>query len=169
MDKYRYQSKRMEAVRIKELNDYKRKIAQREKELAEGKVDNAHNKPIQKTTAWSDKLETKERKIDRRVKKQRKREYLKKLKAGEIIPDNNQKKDTSDENSNQSKKRKDISDDEASEENDGDDDVDVDDDDVDDDEWEELQREERLAKKVKKGKMNKKEFDKQVGNRFADL
>ncbi|ORX63886.1 DEAD-domain-containing protein [Basidiobolus meristosporus CBS 931.73] len=84
-----------------------------------------------KKQAWSDKQEAKDRRAERRLKKDKKREYLNQKAIEAAI---------------QLGKKRDASDDED-----------------DDDEWESLQREERLAKKVKKGKMKQSEFEKEVG------
>lgn len=77
-----------------------------------------------RSSAWSNKTEAKERKLDRRLKKDRKKDYL---------------------------KRK--------QENDDDDD-----DDDDKDDWDELAKEERLAKKMRKGKITRQDFDTMMGD-----
>ncbi|KAF9438704.1 ATP-dependent rRNA helicase spb4 [Entomortierella beljakovae] len=148
MDKYKYQDKQKEAVRIKKLAEYKAKQAQKEKEAAlKGEQNDKKRKQIHKTSAWSEKQEAKERKVDRQLKKQRKKEYLKRVANGEIKPgekDSQNKDDGSDEDKKEE-------------------------DEDEEDSWEALAKEERLAKKVKKGKMSAKEFDKEVGNMFGDL
>ncbi|KAI7825973.1 P-loop containing nucleoside triphosphate hydrolase protein [Gamsiella multidivaricata] len=130
---YKYQDKQKEAVRVKKLAEYKAKQAEKERKAAEqGGQNDKKRKQIHKTSAWSEKQEAKERKVDRQLKKQRKREYLKRV-ANEV------------------------------------EDEDMDGDEDEEDSWEALAREERLAKKVKKGKLSAKEFDKQVGNMFGEL
>ena len=160
MDKYKYQDKQKEAVRVKKLAEYKAKQEQKAKEAAlNGGNNDKKRKPINKASAWSEKQEAKERKMDRQLKKQRKRDYLKRvangeIKAGEGKDDEGDDDDEEDEKEDTKDKKTDMS---------GDEDED------DEDSWEALAREERLAKKVKKGKLSSKEFDKEVGNMFADL
>ncbi|KAF9995018.1 ATP-dependent rRNA helicase spb4 [Entomortierella chlamydospora] len=152
MDKYKYQDKQKEAVRVKKLAEYKAKQAEKEKQAALNGENDKKRKQIHKSSAWSEKQEAKERKLDRQLKKQRKREYLKRVANGEI-------KEGDKSNGNK-------------DEDDGDDSDEGDADKEDEDEedsWEALAKEERLAKKVKKGKMSAKEFDKEVGNMFSDL
>ncbi|KAG0365418.1 ATP-dependent rRNA helicase spb4 [Gamsiella multidivaricata] len=152
MDKYKYQDKQKEAVRVKKLAEYKAKQAEKERKAAEqGGQNDKKRKQIHKTSAWSEKQEAKERKVDRQLKKQRKREYLKRVANGEI----KEGEDEADKDTD--KKEPEVED----EDMDGDEDE--------EDSWEALAREERLAKKVKKGKLSAKEFDKQVGNMFGEL
>ncbi|KAF8961346.1 ATP-dependent rRNA helicase spb4 [Entomortierella lignicola] len=156
MDKYKYQDKQKEAVRVKKLAEYKAKQAEKEKELAlNGDQNDKKRKQIHKSSAWSEKQEAKERKLDRQLKKQRKREYLKRVANGEIKEGDNKK---------ESKEDNDDDDDDDSN-NEGEDANEEDE----EDSWEALAKEERLAKKVKKGKLSSKEFDKEVGNMFGDL
>lgn len=162
MDKYKYQDKQKEAVRVKKLAEYKAKQAEKEKQAAlNGQTKDKKRKPINKASAWSEKQEAKERKLERQVKKQRKRDYLKRVANGEIkagegaAEGEDGDEDDEDEEEGESKKSsggKHELDDEDEE-----------------DSWEALALEERLAKKVKKGKLTSKDFDKQVGNMFADL
>ncbi|KAF9371192.1 ATP-dependent rRNA helicase spb4 [Podila verticillata] len=162
MDKYKYQDKQKEAVRVKKLADYKAKQAEKEKQAALNGGDNSKKrKPINKASAWSEKVEARERKLERQLKKQRKRDYLKRKANGEI-PEGDDTKDGEDEDDNSGEEDGDEDESEAKNNNKKDEDEDEDD-------WEELQNEERLAKKVKKGKMTSRDFDKQVGNMFADL
>ncbi|RKP10546.1 P-loop containing nucleoside triphosphate hydrolase protein [Thamnocephalis sphaerospora] len=101
----------------------------------------AHKK---RKEAWSDARDARDRRRERREKRERKRTYLEQKKAEEIdklIAAARQ------ENEN------------------GGGDGDGNDDDADD--WAELQREERLAKKLKKGKITKDEFERELG--FDDL
>ncbi|KAF9096766.1 ATP-dependent rRNA helicase spb4 [Mortierella sp. AD031] len=163
MDKYKYLDKQKEAVRVKKLAEYKIKQEQKEKEAAlKGGNNDKKRKPINKASAWSEKQEAKERKMDRQLKKQRKRDYLKRLANGEIKEgegkaDQGNDDDDEDEDEDDEKDSKDTNS------------TPVDEDEDDEDSWEALAREERLAKKVKKGKLSSKEFDKEVGNMFADL
>ncbi|KAK3841429.1 MAG: P-loop containing nucleoside triphosphate hydrolase protein [Linnemannia gamsii] len=158
MDKYKYQDKQKEAVRVKKLADYKAKQEQKEKEAAlNGGKNDKKRKPINKASSWSEKVEAKERKMDRQLKKQRKRDYLKRLANGEIKAGEGDDAEGDDG---------DDDDDEADEKMES---KDKKDEDEDEDTWEDLAREERLAKKVKKGKLSSKDFDKEVGNLFADL
>jgi len=165
MDKYKYQDKQKEAVRVKKLAEYKAKQEQKEKEAAlnGGNNNDKKRKPINKASAWSEKQEAKERKMDRQLKKQRKRDYLKRLANGEIKEGEGKKagdnEDDDDDDEKGEKENKDKKMDLGSDD-DGEDE---------EDSWEALAREERLAKKVKKGKLSSKEFDKEVGNMFADL
>ncbi|KAF9212186.1 ATP-dependent rRNA helicase spb4 [Podila verticillata] len=162
MDKYKYQDKQKEAVRVKKLADYKAKQAEKEKQAALNGGDNSKKrKPINKASAWSEKVEARERKMERQLKKQRKRDYLKRKANGEI-PEGDDTKDGEDEDDNSGEEDGDEDESEAKNNNNKDEDEDEDD-------WEELQNEERLAKKVKKGKMTSRDFEKQVGNMFADL
>ncbi|KAG0199046.1 ATP-dependent rRNA helicase spb4 [Mortierella sp. GBA30] len=165
MDKYKYQDKQKEAVRVKKLAEYKAKQAEKEKQAAlnGGQNNDKKRKAINKASAWSEKQEAKERKLERQLKKQRKRDYLKRVASGEIKEGDGKAKDgeneeDEDEDEDNSKKASGSS---------GSKDEDEDEDE--EDSWEALAREERLAKKVKKGKMSSKDFDKQVGNMFADL
>ncbi|KAF9110220.1 ATP-dependent rRNA helicase spb4 [Mortierella sp. AM989] len=156
MDKYKYQDKQKEAVRVKKLNEYKAKQAEKEKQAAlNGDQNDKKRKQIHRTSAWSEKQEAKERKLDRQLKKQRKREYLKRVANGEI-----KEGDKSGGN-----KEDDDDDDSGSDEED----AGKKDEEDEEDSWEALAKEERLAKKVKKGKLSAKEFDKEVGNMFGDL
>ncbi|KAF9335555.1 ATP-dependent rRNA helicase spb4 [Podila minutissima] len=159
MDKYKYQDKQKEAVRVKKLAEHKAKQAEKEKQAALN-GDSKKRKPINKASAWSEKQEAKERKLERQLKKQRKRDYLKRKANGEI-PEGDDAKDGEGEDDN--------SDDEDGDEDESGSKDNNKDDREDEDDWEELQNEERLAKKVKKGKMSSRDFDKQVGNMFADL
>ncbi|KAF9343112.1 ATP-dependent rRNA helicase spb4 [Mortierella sp. AD094] len=155
MDKYKYLDKQKEAVRVKKLAEYKAKQAEKEKQAALNGENDKKRKQIHKSSAWSEKQEAKERKLDRQLKKQRKREYLKRVANGEI------------KEGDKSEGNKDDDD-----EDDGDDSDEGDankEDEEDEDSWEALAKEERLAKKVKKGKLSAKEFDKEVGNMFSDL
>ncbi|KAK3809457.1 MAG: P-loop containing nucleoside triphosphate hydrolase protein [Benniella sp.] len=161
MDKYKYQDKQKEAVRVKKLAEHKAKQAEKEKQAAlAGHGQQDKKRKISKTSAWSDKQEAKERKVERQLKKQRKREYLKRVANGEIKEgegkggskngpesDDDSDEDEDDKGKKTGKSRME----------------------VDDDDEEELAREERLAKKVRKGKLSEREFDKQVGNMFSDL
>lgn len=146
---------------MKKLAEYKAKQEQKEKEAAlKGGNNDKKRKAINKASAWSEKQEAKERKMDRQLKKQRKRDYLKRVANGEIKAgegkdgEGDDDDDEEDEKEDTKDKKTDMS---------GDEDED------DEDSWEALAREERLAKKVKKGKLSSKEFDKEVGNMFADL
>ncbi|KAF9174523.1 ATP-dependent rRNA helicase spb4 [Mortierella sp. AD011] len=152
MDKYKYQDKQKEAVRVKKLAEYKAKQAEKEKQAALNGENDKKRKQIHKSSAWSEKQEAKERKLDRQLKKQRKREYLKRVANGEI-------KEGDKSNSNKDEDNGDDSDEGNANREDEDE----------EDSWEALAKEERLAKKVKKGKMSAKEFDKEVGNMFGDL
>ncbi|SAM01604.1 hypothetical protein [Absidia glauca] len=113
-DTYAYGDKNKELKRQRELKEFaaKPKKPAFEKDL----------KP-KKSSAWSNKTEAKERKLDRRLKKDRKKDYLKR------------KQDNDD-----------------------------DDDDNDGDDWDELAKEERLAKKMRKGKISRQDFDTMMGD-----
>ncbi|KAF8929461.1 ATP-dependent rRNA helicase spb4 [Dissophora ornata] len=161
MDKYKYQDKQKEVVRVKKLTEYKAKQAEKEKQAAlSGGQNDKKRKQIHKTSAWSEKQEAKDRKFDRQLKKQRKREYLKRVANGEVKEGEKNEDgeggegDDSDEEGDTKKGDDKDEDVEAEEEEDS---------------WEALAREERLAKKVKKGKLSAREFDKEVGNMFGDL
>lgn len=80
-----------------------------------------------KAKAWSEQVDAKERKADRKLKKERKREFLKRQREQEKQPKQPQE-----------------------------------DDDDDEDDWDELAQEERMAKKLKRGKINQMEFDETV-------
>ncbi|KAF9582874.1 ATP-dependent rRNA helicase spb4 [Lunasporangiospora selenospora] len=149
MDKYKYQDKQKEVVRVKKLEAYKAKQAEREKErLAKDGGGGQGDKKRKKTAAWSAQTDAKERKMERQLKKLRKRDYLKRLAAGEVTDE-------------KSKKSKDGKQSDSDDESDGEGNE--------EESWEDLQKEERLAKKVKKGKLSSRDFDKQVGNAFSDL
>ena len=77
--------------------------------------------------AWSEKTDAKDRKVERKLKKERKREFLKRQRE---------------EQANKGKLEHE--------------------DDDDDDDWDDLAKEERMAKKLKKGKINQMEFDESV-------
>ncbi|KAG0221228.1 P-loop containing nucleoside triphosphate hydrolase protein [Mortierella sp. GBAus27b] len=156
MDKYKYQDKQKEAVRVKKLAEHKAKQAEKEKQAAQDGGNRDKKRKISKTSAWSEKQEAKERKIERQLKKQRKRDYLKRVANGEIKEGEGKKNDGKDSPESED------SDDERG----GKSKMEVDDD---EESWEELAREERLAKKVRKGRMSAREFDKEVGNMFSDL
>ena len=85
---------------------------------------------FQRAVAWSNKVEAKERKVERKLKKDRKKEFLKRQR------------------------------DEPEGGKDDDDDV---------DDWDDLAAEERLAKKVRKGKMSQRDFDAVTSSGFDDL
>ncbi|KAI1311607.1 ATP-dependent rRNA helicase spb4 [Mortierella claussenii] len=158
MDKYKYQDKQKEAVRVKKLAEYKAKQAEKEKLAAEsGNANDKKRKQVHKSSAWSEKQEAKDRKLDRQLKKQRKRDYLKRVANGEIKE--GEKKDAEGEDDDEE------GDDDNQDTKKGKMDVDEDE----EDSWEALAKEERLAKKVKKGKLSAREFDKEVGNMFGDL
>jgi ATP-dependent RNA helicase DDX55/SPB4 len=159
MDKYKYQDKQKEAVRVKKLAEYKAKLEQKEKEGALNGGNDKKRKPINKASAWSEKQEAKERKMDRQLKKQRKRDYLKRLANGEIKAGEGKDAEEDDDDDEEDEKK------ESKDKKMADLEDDVDDEHT----WEDLAREERLAKKVKKGKLSSKDFDKEVGNMFADL
>ncbi|KAG0263014.1 ATP-dependent rRNA helicase spb4, partial [Mortierella polycephala] len=99
MDKYKFQDKQKEAVRVKKLAEYKAKQAEKEKQAALNGGDKKR-KQIHKSTAWSEKMEAKERKVERQLKKQRKREYLKRVANGEIKPGQEESQDADDKDDN---------------------------------------------------------------------
>lgn len=166
MDKYKYQDKQKEVVRVKKLEAHKLKQAEKEKEIAlNGGQNSKKRKPINKASSWSEKQEAKERKLDRQLKKQRKRDYLKRKAAGEIVEDEDHEGDDDEddddnegeEDGKNTKENKNVEEEKAEVSED------------DEADWDELAQEERLAKKMKKGKISKRDFEKQVGNMFADL
>ncbi|KAI9498245.1 P-loop containing nucleoside triphosphate hydrolase protein [Zychaea mexicana] len=106
-DKYKYLDKNREAKR-------QREAAKPQKQQPA--------KPKKSNEAWSAKRDAKARKVDRRTKKDRKKEFLKKRTHEE-------KEQAEDDN------------------DDGEDD------------WNELAREERMAKRVKRGRMDQNKFD----------
>ncbi|KAF9957584.1 ATP-dependent rRNA helicase spb4 [Mortierella alpina] len=163
MDKYKYQDKQKEAVRVKKLAEYRAKQAEKEKQAAlNGQTKDKKRKPISKASAWSEKQEAKERKLERQVKKQRKRDYLKRVANGEIKAGEG----GGDEGEGEEEDGEGEDEDETKKSSGGKHELEDDDE---EDSWEALALEERLAKKVKKGKLTSKDFDKQVGNMFADL
>ena len=87
--------------------------------------------------AWSNKVAKKEEKEKRKLKKENKRKWLKEQQKSAEATNNDKKRSRG-----------------AGE-----------DEDDDGDDWEELAREERMAKKLKRGEISQKEFD----NAFADL
>ncbi|KAF9975329.1 ATP-dependent rRNA helicase spb4 [Actinomortierella ambigua] len=164
MDNYKYLDKQKEVQRVKKLEQHRAKMAekaQQELEAAAAGEQKSHKKTIAKTAAWSNKLEAKERKMERQLKKQRKRDFLKRKAAGEVDEEAEEEWKRK-KNKQESAKDKDSEDAEME-------DAEENDDDDDEESWEALQREERLAKKMRQGKISKKDFDKQVGNAFADL
>ncbi|KAG0226974.1 mannosyl-oligosaccharide alpha-1,2-mannosidase [Actinomortierella wolfii] len=156
MDTYKYVDKQKEAQRLKKLEQHRAKLAEKAKQELEEEARNGkskNKKVIAKTTAWSHKLEAKERKMERQLKKQRKRDFLKRKAAGEIDEEAEEEwRKKRNKQGAESEKGKESSDAEMG--SDGDDD--------DEDSWEALQREERLAKKLRQGKISKKDFEKQV-------
>ncbi|CAG8500563.1 6557_t:CDS:10 [Ambispora leptoticha] len=122
--------------KAREKKRLKKLAESREKTITTGTNDGKRNR--KNNMPWSEKQMAKERKIKRKLKKERKREYLKKQKMDEVKSGNN----------NSSGQIDNSEDDELEMEA----------------EWEELQREERLAKKVRRGQMNEDEFEKEVGN-----
>ena len=165
MDKYKYQDKQKEAVRVKKLAEYKAKQAEKERQAAlSGGQNDKKRKQLHRTSAWSEKQEAKDRKLDRQLKKQRKREYLKRVANGEIKEGEDKGEKSGDGEGDDSDGNDDDEDDTKKGDAKG---GEVEEDE--EDSWEALAREERLAKKVKKGKLSAREFDKEVGNMFGDL
>ncbi|KAI8089933.1 P-loop containing nucleoside triphosphate hydrolase protein [Halteromyces radiatus] len=115
----------------------KNKELKRKRELEEAalkpKKPTPDTRRPKKTTAWSNKIEAKDRKADRRLKKDRKKDYLKRKQDSQ--------QDTMDDN----------------------------DDDLDDNDWDDLAKEERLAKKVRKGKISRQDFDAMMNDDDLDL
>ncbi|CAG8688838.1 17438_t:CDS:10, partial [Acaulospora morrowiae] len=87
---------------------------------------------------WSKKAVSKQRKLERKIKKEKKKEYVKKRKADETIDEFSEKKVKRDE-------------DEATNNSI-------------EDEWDELQKERKLIKKLKSGKINREEFDQEMAS-----
>lgn len=114
-DTFKYADKSREKKRLKELEEYRKSLP----------VAPKAGKP--KAKAWSEQVDAKERKADRKLKKERKREFLKRQREQEKQPKQPQE-----------------------------------DDDDDEDDWDELAQEERMAKKLKRGKINQMEFDETV-------
>ncbi|KAI9307414.1 P-loop containing nucleoside triphosphate hydrolase protein [Cunninghamella echinulata] len=114
-DNYAYTEKNRELKRKREMQERASKPQKQPKNQEKPK----------KSAPWSQKTEAKNKKMDRKVKKERKNEYLKRTQ----------------EEMNANK-------------NGGDGD--------DEDDWDELAKEERLAKKVRKGKLSKKQFNDMV-------
>ncbi|CAG8534292.1 11972_t:CDS:2 [Dentiscutata erythropus] len=123
MDEYRYANKAREQKRLSKLESDKSKLNIQQA---------SHQKKVLKGP-WSEKIAAKQRRVERRIKRSKKREYLKKRKAEEI----NGSSDTINKNKG----------------------VEI----YSEDEWEELQKEERLAKKLKKGIINQEEFERAMG------
>ncbi|ORX41936.1 DEAD-domain-containing protein [Hesseltinella vesiculosa] len=116
MDAYAYADKNREAKRLREKEKGKKFEPKKHK----------------KTVAWSNKIEAKERKVERKIKKDRKKDFLK-------------------------RQHDDVSKDQQQDDDDGDD-------------WDDLAQEERLAKKLRKGKISKTQFDSMTGaSGFDDL
>ncbi|CAO3689517.1 unnamed protein product [Umbelopsis vinacea] len=115
-DTFKYLDKSREKKRLKELEEYKKSAP----------VAAKHDKP--KAKAWSDQTDAKDRKVERKLKKERKREFLKRQREEAATKEK-----------------------EGEQQDDGD-----------DDDWDELAKEERMAKKLKKGKINQMEFDESV-------
>src|SRR3954451_7321002 len=118
MDEYKYADKSREKQRIQKLTEEKLKYATQ--------LDKSHKYRQLPKGPWSAKKLAKQRKEERKFKKARKKEFLKR-KADDINV------------SNRIDKNNDI-----------------------DNEWKELQKEERLAKKLKKRKIEKREFEKEI-------
>ncbi|ORX42181.1 DEAD-domain-containing protein [Hesseltinella vesiculosa] len=115
-DAYAYADKNREAKRLREKEKGKKFEPKKHK----------------KTVAWSNKIEAKERKVERKIKKDRKKDFLK-------------------------RQHDDVSKDQQQDDDDGDD-------------WDDLAQEERLAKKLRKGKISKTQFDSMTGaSGFDDL
>ncbi|CAG8686345.1 15131_t:CDS:2, partial [Cetraspora pellucida] len=128
MDGYRYANKAREQKRLLKLESDKAKLndqqVSRHKKVFKG--------------PWSEKVASKQRRIERRIKRSKKKEFLKKRKAEEM--------NGSSVDINQNKDVRSYS----------------------EDEWEELQKEERLAKKLRKGLINQEDFEKETGLRIGD-
>jgi ATP-dependent RNA helicase DDX55/SPB4 len=90
-----------------------------------------------KMTAWSNAKAAREKKRERKEKKERKRAYLDRQKMEAFQQSIGMTVGTTADNNNS--------------------------DDDDDDDWAELQREERQAKKMRRGKMSKSDFDREFG------
>jgi ATP-dependent RNA helicase DDX55/SPB4 len=103
-------------------------------------------KPKKLKGAWSIAKEARKRRRERREKRERKRAYIAQKKAEEFT-----------RLLQEARKESGL---DMTGHSDEDDDDEM-------DEWAELQREERLAKKLKRGKITQDEFDRQVG--LADL
>ncbi|KAI6113657.1 DEAD-domain-containing protein [Pisolithus croceorrhizus] len=123
-DAYAYADKAQEAKRL-EAASKKDHTNEKEREAAE-----ARSTKRKRNTAWSHQAEAKEKKETRKLKKERKRQWLKAQAAGTVgcIA-------LTEQNSHET-------------ESDGD-----------RDDWEELLKEERMAKKVRRGEAKQKEFD----------
>jgi ATP-dependent RNA helicase DDX55/SPB4 len=120
MDEYKYADKSREKKRRQKLAEEKLKFATQSDKIYK-------HRQLPKGS-WSAKKLVKQRKVERKFKKARKKEFLKKRNADDMMSSNIIN--------------------------------------VIDDEWKELQKEERLAKKLKKGKIKKEkfeEFEKEIG------
>jgi len=128
-DNYAYAEKAQE---VKRLESSSRKHDDRkERDAAEARA--AKRK---RNAAWSQQVETKERRDTRKIKRERKRQWLKTHVSGSSTIQAGKKTD----------------------EDGGDGDEDGSNGD-----WEELAREERMAKKVRRGQVTQKEFDEAFG------
>jgi len=116
MVEYKYADKPREKKRRQKLAEEKLKYATRS--------DKIHKRRQLPKGPWSAKKLAKQRKVERKFKKERKKEFLKKRKADDMMSSNRI--------------------------------------DIIDNEWKELQKEERLAKKLKKGKIKKEEFEEET-------
>ncbi len=125
MDEYKYANKSREKKRRQKLTEEKLKSATQS--------DKGHKRQLLPKGPWSAKKLAKQRKVERKIKKARRKELLKKRKVDDMMSLN--KVDDVEEINNN-----DI-----------------------DHEWKELQKEERLVKKLKKGKIKKEEFEKEIG------
>ncbi|GBC07582.1 hypothetical protein RclHR1_07550002 [Rhizophagus clarus] len=117
MDEYKYADKSREKKRRQKLSEKNLKYAMQS--------DKIYKRRQHPKGSWSAKKLAKQRKVERKFKKTRKKEFLKKRNADDMMSSNVI--------------------------------------DVVGDEWEELQKEERLAKKLKKGKIKKEEYEKEIG------
>lgn len=127
-DNYAYAEKAQE---VKRLESSSRKHDRKERDAAEARA--AKRK---RNAAWSQQVETKERRDTRKIKRERKRQWLKTHVSGSSTIQAGKKTD----------------------EDGGDGDEDGSNGD-----WEELAREERMAKKVRRGQVTQKEFDEAFG------
>ncbi|RHZ51061.1 hypothetical protein Glove_485g20 [Diversispora epigaea] len=134
MDQYKYADKEREKKRLSKLAEEK------ERKKNNNLVELRKLRKVPKGP-WSEKLAAKERKKERKSKNEKKKELIKKRKLEEIIIDSPSTNKIKDNNNNME---------------------DLNDSSIIEDEWEELQKEKKLKKKLKLGKINQGKFDQEM-------
>ncbi|KAG6335633.1 hypothetical protein ID866_3449 [Astraeus odoratus] len=121
---------------VDKAQEAKRLASHCKKDQSEREAAEARAAKRKRNTAWSQQTDMKEKREKRKLKKEKKRKWLKTQAVGGPTGDGSSKREK------------------KGEEDDGDED---------EDDWEELAKEERMAKKVRRGVVTQKEFDEAFG------